>query len=205
MTIERTGLKYGRLIVVERLASYSGGKLHWLCQCDCGKRVAVSSANLASGNTQSCGCLAKEAKTKHGMSKTRIHGAWRQMFNRCNNPNDADYKNYGGRGIKIDDRWKNFSIFYEDMGDRPYAATLDRIDNDGPYSKENCKWSTWREQHANRRNSRLLSAFGKTQNLTAWAEEYGLPLSTLKNRLDRKGYELEEALVIPVHRERKIK
>lgn len=203
MTIERIGQRYGKLVVIERLGS-STGRLHWLCQCDCGKKAAISSTNLSTGNTRSCGCFAKEKKTKHGMSKTSIHGAWRQMFNRCNNPKDHDFHNYGGRGIKVDDRWKDFSVFYEDMGNRPYGATLDRKDNEGPYCKENCKWATWREQHANKRNNRLLSAFGKTQIITVWAEEYGLPLSTLKNRLDRNGMSLEEALVAPVHKGRKL-
>lgn len=202
MTIDRTGKRYGKLVVLENIGSYSG-RLHWFCQCDCGKRIAASSSNLATGNTQSCGCVLIEKRFKHGMSKTRVHGAWRQMLQRCENPKDPSYENYGGRGIKVDDRWKDFSVFYKDMGDKPYGATLDRINNDGPYSKENCKWSTWREQQSNKRNNRLLSAFGKTQILTMWAEEYGLPLSTLKNRLDRNGISLEEALVMPIHKGKK--
>jgi hypothetical protein len=188
---DRRGERFGKLVAQEVVKV--GRESRWLCRCDCGTTVVVATSNLVTGNTTSCGCSRK----KHGMSKTKIYHAWIQMLRRCENENDFSYANYGGRGIKVCDRWHDFSLFYEDMGNPPYGGTLDRIDNDGPYSKANCKWSSWREQHSNKRNNRLMSAFGETKILTVWAEEYGLPLSTLRNRLDRTGMTLEQALTVP--------
>lgn len=185
--IDRTGIRYGKLRAIEIV---KGARSQWLCHCDCGNAVVVLTSNLVKGNSTSCGCSRK----KHGMSGTKVHGAWRQMLQRCENPNDSAYQNYGGRGIKVSDAWHDFAVFYADMGNPPRGGTLDRIDNDGPYSKENCQWSSWREQHSNKRTNRMISAFGKTQTLTQWSEELGIPVTTIRNRLDRAGLSAEHAL-----------
>jgi hypothetical protein len=190
------GERYGKLTLVERdVEAFRQGKRgHWICRCDCGNVISALTSNVTKGNTTSCGC----SRIQHGMAKTKIYSAWRQMRQRCENPKDPAFANYGGRGIKVCDRWQSFDKFYEDMGWPPYGATLDRIDNEGPYSPENCRWASWREQHANKRTNRVLEAFGRTQTLQQWADEYRLPLTTLRNRIDRGGWPVETALTEPV-------
>lgn len=192
--VDRTGLRYGQLEVLAQQES-SVSRSKWACKCDCGNIIEALGYNLESGNTTSCGCIRK----KHGMSKTKIYSAWRQMRQRCENQKDASYANYGGRGIEVSLEWKDFDVFYKDMGDPPYGHTLDRIDNNGSYSKENCRWASWREQHANKRTNRILEAFGKTQTLQQWADEYKMPLTTLRNRLDRAEWPVELALTKPIN------
>jgi len=126
------------------------------------------------------------------------------MRQRCENPNDIAFKNYGGRGIKVSERWQSFDSFFADMGDAPEGCSIDRIDNNGDYSKENCKWSTWFEQHGNKRNSQYLTAFGKSQSLHAWAREYKCNARTLHNRIYRGKVPLEIALTTPPQRGRRI-
>ena len=136
----------------------------WSCRCDCGKKVKVKAFHLKSGHTKSCGCLRKEIakigkhKITHNMSKTPEYKAWNNMKNRCNNPNNKDYKDYGGRGIKVCDHWlESFENFYSDMGDKPFPKILysiDRVDNNGDYTPENCKRTTQKQQANNRRNNK---------------------------------------------------
>lgn len=190
---DRTGQRYGKLVAIsmERGISHH---MHWLCQCDCGKRIIVSGDNLRTGNTASCGC----SRIVHGKSKTAVHHAWRQMFQRCENPKDAAYHNYGARGITIDSRWRDFEIFYADMGDRPDPKmTVERIDNEKGYGPTNCKWATRKEQLNNRRGNLMIEAFGKRQSITRWAEEYAMPTSTIKNHIYRARMTPEEALSMP--------
>lgn len=132
----------------------------WKCQCDCGSVSNVKSANLRSGQSKSCGCLRKEngikANTKHGMSNSPEIHIWHKMIKRCTNPKDPAYKNYGGRGITVCDRWLgSFEAFYEDMGPRPHKdLTIERVDNDKGYCPENCKWETRKENNRNVRKRR---------------------------------------------------
>ena len=158
--VDFTNQRFGRLIAVEKTDRRSGGHIIWKCKCDCGNETFISSGDLRSGSTQSCGCLQKErtseAKTTHGQSYSSEYHTWQMMKDRCYNPNLKHYKDYGGRGITICDHWKDsFENFLADMGPKPSSKhSIDRINVNGNYDPGNCKWSTAREQIRNRRNQR---------------------------------------------------
>lgn len=151
--IDRRGRKYGRLLVVRRSGTDSCKKVLWECLCDCGKTTHVNSTALATGNTQSCGCLFKDRVTKHGGWKNRSYNSWRAMVRRCTNEQDKDFPHYGGLGIKIDPRWLSYENFVADMGEPPDGHTLDRINPYGDYTKGNCRWATLTTQARNIRDS----------------------------------------------------
>ena len=128
----------------------------WVCICDCGKQARVLASSLNSGNTSSCGCRrdksASESLKTHGMSKTPEYYVYRAMLQRCGNKRNPRYKDYGGRGIAVCDRWLDgFEAFLEDMGNRPAGMSIERVNNDLGYFKENCKWATMKEQSLNKR------------------------------------------------------
>jgi hypothetical protein len=147
---DETGNRYNKLTVIGRATR--GRRTLWLCRCDCGGERAVTGGQLRQGAVRSCGCTRTAPRT-HGMARTRIYNIWHAMLRRCRNPNVADYPNYGGRGIRVCDRWQRFENFYADMGDRPEGKSLDRIDNNGNYEPGNVKWSDAKEQKANQRTS----------------------------------------------------
>jgi len=195
--IDRAGQRFGRLLVIERGPNPPSKKdtnARWLCQCDCGKTSIVYGQDLKRGKVISCGCWNDEKRVKHGMSRTHVNGVWRQMLDRCRNPRNLSYADYGGRGISVCDRWLEFSNFIADMGDRPKGYTLERINNELGYSPDNCRWATYTDQLNNRRNSRLIEYMGKTQTLAEWAIETGIGWHTLRSRIDRLGWSIERAL-----------
>jgi hypothetical protein len=163
--INLAGHRFGRLIVIGEFKVINK-KSFWLCRCDCGQSKFISASHLVSSHTLSCGCLNKEKSSerykkinfKHGLHGTREYRTWRRMIQRCYDKNDVGYKYYGGRGISVCDRWRtSFELFLEDMGKKPVGLSIERINNNCGYSKENCKWATSKEQANNRSNNRIVS------------------------------------------------
>lgn len=189
--LELTRKKFGKLTALRISHVNSDNKLCWVCVCDCGKEVTVIGKHLKSGNTSSCGCSRIGNGLTHGGcsngKKEPEYHIWRSMKERCLNPNNKNYNRYGGRGIKVCDRWLNdYGAFISDMGKKPFPkATLDRKENDGDYSAQNCRWATQEEQVNNKNNNRKLSLFGKTQSMRDWAKETGIPYGTICMRLFR--------------------
>jgi len=192
-----TGRKFNLLTVVSHYQAQTK-RSTWKCICDCGNDVNVSATHLKSDHTKSCGCLKIESQKygsiTHKLSKTAIHRAWQGMIQRCTNKKLDQYINYGARGITFCDRWKNFLYFVEDMVNRPEGTSLDRIDNNGSYCKENCKWSTPKEQANNRRTSRMIKYNGKEQTLMQWSKELNINYGTLNSRINRYHWSTEKAL-----------
>jgi hypothetical protein len=134
---------------------------------------------------------------QHGYSKTPTHRTWLSMKRRCDNPNACNYYLYGGRGIKYESRWAKFENFLEDMGERPVGKmSLERIDHNGNYCKENCKWIPLFDQGSNKRNNRLIEYNGETKTLAQWARHSGVSVSTLFSRLNIQGWDMEKAITI---------
>lgn len=178
------GTRFGRLIVTSFSHRKETVGFFWNCLCDCGNTSVLSTSVLRSGSTQSCGCYRKDKITKHNMHKTRIYSKWRSMLSRCRNPRNINYKNYGGRGITVSDSWLDFENFYGDMGDPPTDKhQIDRINNEGNYEASNCRWVTNKENARNKRTNRLITLGGKTQCVSAWAEDLNIKVSTINHRL----------------------
>ena len=199
-----TGQRFGRLVVQERDFSYKKAA-YWICLCDCGNHATVQSCHLRSGATQSCGCLNKEnvreRKTVHGGSYSRLYRTWSSMKGRCYNPNDPNYKDYGGRGITICDEWRDsFEAFRDWALTNGYRddLTIERLNVNGNYEPSNCTWLTNKEQQNNKRNNHLLSYNGKTQTISQWSEETGLDWMVIYDRI-RNGWPIERILTEPLN------
>jgi len=199
--IDLTGQRFGRLIAGEskQVQGKTQKKLHYACKCDCGEDVLVVAQNLRRGLTESCGCLqkdrAKQASLKHGMSHTSIHNTWMSMLQRCNDSGCKAYKDYGGRGVKVCERWLEFNNFYADMGLPPQKGmTLDRYpNNDGNYESGNVRWATAKEQANNRRSSCLLTYDGETMTVAQWEDRRGFRRGLIHCRL-QMGWTPERAI-----------
>lgn len=196
-----SGLRFGRWTVV----SFTGktGPTYWNCRCDCGTERKVAAGNLKKGLTTSCGCW-KDEKTSdraatHRRSNCPEYRSWYAMRQRCGNPRNVAYANYGGRGITVCERWQHsFQAFLSDMGDKPTPAhSLDRVDNDGNYEPGNVVWASKHRQSRNKRTNRMLTFNGKTQTLEDWANELGLCHATIHRRL-KDGWDLHDAFQ-PAH------
>lgn len=170
--IDCVGKQFNRLTVVS-IAATRGQVTTAECLCTCGNTVYVGLACVVHGNTKSCGCLKHEVtvlrNTKHGMARTKIYAIWSDMVGRCRRPSHHAYGRYGGRGITVDASWLKFETFFADMGERPEGRSLDRIDNNGPYSKENCRWATVAQQNINTRTSTNITLEGVTFGVSTWA------------------------------------
>lgn len=134
---------------------------------------------------------------KHGMIGTRVYESWIRMKERCRNPKNVGYHDYGGRGITYCESWENFINFYKDMGDRPKGKTLDKIDNNKGYCKENCRWSTPKEQANNRKNNTNITYKGETKNIKQWSEHLGIPYTLLWRRIRKDNWNIEYAFNTP--------
>lgn len=196
------GKKFGRLSVIKENGLNKYDKMTWLCKCDCGNKKIVLGTELINGNVRSCGCLLSETRIKNNIARGNLNGAsssdnpsirrlasiYSGMKNRCLNTNEADYKHYGGRGIEICENWLDekygFDNFYNWAIENGYSneLTIDRIDVDGNYEPNNCRWATRKEQGINKRDSIYLTFEGETKHISEWAEMYGVSTGTLRGR-----------------------
>ena len=189
--LELSGLKFGRWVVKHEDMREALYARHWVCECSCGSVKSVLQSSLRSGKSTSCGCYQKEAVSaanyRHGSHEFKEYKVWSGMKQRCYNTNEKCYKNYGGRGIVVCDRWlSSFRNFLLDMGSRPNDTySIERLDNDGDYSRSNCKWGTSVEQARNKRTNRKVTFNGSTMLLVEWSELFGIEITALWKRLNR--------------------
>ena len=182
---ELSGKIFGRLLVMKESGHTKCGKVKWLCRCSCGRKTTVNSGHLKSGHTRSCGCLSIETtttrNTKHGNRYIPEYTIWRDMHRRCSNIKAKGFEYYGGRGIVVCESWSSFDNFYRDMGSRPGDdLSLERINNDGPYSPYNCKWATRTEQSNNTSRNRIVTFNGKKQTMAQLARHLEMNYSRLR-------------------------
>ena len=165
-----TGQRFGSLTVVDRdyTRKYNSGHLFWNCVCDCTNTISIAAHHLTYDTVTDCGCTKKETKLAN------MQRRWQSMIDRCYNPEDKNYHLYGGRGIRVHKTWRlSFDDFYKDMGDPPYKQSLGRIDNDGDYSPDNCRWETEKQQANNRSKCHYITIDGVKKTISQWSDEYG--------------------------------
>jgi hypothetical protein len=189
------GERHGRLTLIRHVGMAKKNYI-WECRCDCGNVIKAQYSNI-SRRTKSCGCLLRETgrNKTHGMSFTPIYQAWATMISRCHNPAVLRFNDYGGRGIFVCDRWRKFDNFYSDMGDRPVGKSIDRIDNNLGYFKENCRWATPEEQNRNRRYCKYITINGETKTLNEWALQNSISPTCIEDRM-RRGLSAENAIFL---------
>lgn len=204
-----SGQRFGRLVVIRQGEDYvspsNKHRTQWQCQCDCGNTVLVEQSNLIRGNSNSCGCLnldnIVDRSTIHGDRRSRLYSIWTNMKTRCNNTNSQDYYKYGGRGVSICSAWNNSYESFKEWAlssgyiDNP-QCTLDRIDVNGNYEPENCRWATPEQQANNRRNTINIAFRGEEHTLSEWAKICGIKYHTLFARLYILNWPIEKALAV---------
>ena len=186
------GFHFGSLTVLQLGKSHGNGAV-WLCQCKCGTQKEIRASDMVQGSVKSCGCehtqrIAK-ASTTHGMKKTRTYSIWGAMRSRCN----RIHQDYSCRGITYDERWDSFENFYLDMGEVPEGMSIDRIDVNGNYNKDNCRWATREQQANNTRANVFIEWNGKRQTRSQWERELNMKPTTLRSRL-KAGWSLDRAM-----------
>jgi hypothetical protein len=198
------GQKFHRLTVISQSQPTSGNRgKRWLCQCECGNQTIVRTDSLKNGRSKSCGCYSSEKSkerivkinTTHGMANTPEYKTWTGMLDRCNNKKTPSYRDYGGRGIQVCESWKKFENFYKDMGKRPKGTSIDRIDVNGDYCSENCRWATRQIQNNNTRKNKYITHNGETKTLSEWSRVYNIPVWKLSQRMLRDNLSFEEAIL----------
>lgn len=194
--INLVGERYGKLIVVSLIDDVASAKVptRWLCKCDCGNEVVVRGYNLRSGGTKSCGCAQREIAAArcrtHGDAGSRLYIIWQHMKWRCEKETDLAFKYYGGRGVSICEDWRSYEKFKDWANSSGYqeTLTLDRIDVNGNYEPDNCRWITLREQQRNKRNNVRAYFNGEAKTLSEWAELFGChPQNVCREILEREG------------------
>ncbi len=197
-----SGMKFGRYVVIGRSGSDSRGQATWRCKCECGSEKVVRGYAIQRGSAKSCGCLvietSKAVHTTHGLTigNTKAYRAWVAMKTRCYNKNTRSYRDYGGRGITVCDRWiNNFEQFLLDMGTPPAGLTLDRIDYNGGYSRSNCRWASQYQQQNNKRNNVRITINGITKSRRQWAKDIGVHESTIGWRI-KNGWSIQDAVTL---------
>lgn len=204
------GQKFNRLEVLGVHSLCSRKNVRWLCRCDCGGEAAAFAYDLRSGRVKSCGCLVKEGgNTKHGLARggklrSKEYSVWAAMVQRCTNPNDRAWANYGGRGVSVCERWLKFENFFADMGVTPVGASLDRVDNDNGYAPDNCRWASNSQQSRNKRSNVWVRVNGDEMVLSDACKELHAPVSTIHAYRNRFSLTHQEALDLWLQRKRRL-
>lgn len=190
------GRTFGSLTIIEKI--HNKKYATYLCKCSCGNQKEIVGNSMIRGLTKSCGCLQKKIVSdnfkKHGCVGSKEYNIWKSMNQRCHNPNNSAFKYYGEKGINVCKEWRNsFETFLKDMGNKPEGKSLDRINNEDGYSKENCRWADKIQQMNNRSNNRMLTLNNTTQNLQTWAEQLNINHKVLRKRL-KDGWSDEDIL-----------
>lgn len=205
------GRQFGRLFVIDLhdICETPGGtkRTRWMCRCDCGVEKVVRGQDLVTGAIRSCGCFQSESsarrRTTHGQTKqgkfSREYTSWAGAKKRCTNPKDRNYRHYGGRGIRMCDRWsKDFAAFFADMGPCPEGMEIDRVDVNGDYKPCNCRWATLSQQALNKRNTKYVEMFdGAKRPLMEVCREMGVDYFVVYSRL-KNGWTLGRAIAAPL-------
>lgn len=196
-----TNKVFGRWTVLSFRRTTSD-KPAWLCRCECGTEKVVRAIYLIDGRSQSCGCFQRECVSEqfatHRKTGSPEHRTWKSMIGRCCNPKNPKYPDYGGRGIRVCDCWReSFQAFFDDMGRRPSGHTLDRIDNDGNYEPSNCRWAVLAEQANNKRTNHFLEYDGKRMSIADWSRHVGIPKAVINDRINRYKWSVEKSLTTP--------
>lgn len=199
-----TGQRFSRLTVLRFANNHLDLYPKWWCRCDCGNELAVFYTALVAKKkgegTKSCGCLKRESNTTHGFSQSPTYSSWCSMIQRCFNPNSPDWNNYGGRGITVCERWRQFSNFLADMGERPLGTSIERVRNWEGYKPHNCVWANAKVQRRNTRTNRYLEFQGMRRCLSDWCYILKLPYNAVSNRL-QVGWSVEDALTKPIRKQ----